>query len=176
MHRRDRISSGSSVSSVVSNFTRKSRESAKENIPSRLPRGPTPTKEQLSRNKETAPSSKSRDHVHLNGSSGTRSEPSSGSIQHASATSSASSTDGEPVSPVAQTGSIPVAQNSSVAAGLVTQTGSVSVGLVPKSSSTPVETGSTTLTTSYSHTGKVASPKVCVWSKWLDRQNAFLAL
>lgn len=166
MHRRDRISSGSSVSSVVSSFTRKSRESAKENIPSRLPRGLTSTKEQLSRNKETAPSSKSRDHVHLNGSSGTRSEPSTGSIRRASATSSASSTDGEPVSPVAQTGPIPVAQTGSASVGTVQQTGSTPVDTVP-------ETGSATLA-GYSQTGKVASPKVCVLSTKCIMQ--FLAL
>ena len=107
MHRRDRITSGSSVSSVVSSFTRKSKESAKENIPSKLPRGPAAPKEYVSRNKDVGNSyiSKTRDHVNQNGSTGSRSEQSSASSRRTSTASSVSSQDGEPASPVFQAGS-----------------------------------------------------------------------
>lgn len=108
MYRRDRIASGSSVSSVVSSFTRKSKESTKENVPSKLPRGPTNPKELVSRNKEPSHTfnSRSRDYTNQNGSSSARSEHSSVSSRRESATSSVSSTDGEPASPVTQTGSL----------------------------------------------------------------------
>ncbi|XP_060563578.1 septin-2B-like isoform X3 [Ruditapes philippinarum] len=106
MNRRDRITSGSSVSSVVSSFTRKSRESAKENIPSKLPRGPAVPKDLVNRNKDigNSYSSKTRDHANQNGSTGSRSEQSSASSRRTSAASSVSSQDGEPASPVFQTG------------------------------------------------------------------------
>ncbi|XP_052798424.1 septin-2B-like isoform X3 [Mya arenaria] len=74
MYRRDRVGSGSTVSSVVSSFSKKSKEAAKENIPSRLPRGQaTPKELTSSRNKDiskvkdstsTVPATaKSREHV-----------------------------------------------------------------------------------------------------------------
>lgn len=108
MYRRDRVASGSTVSSVVSSFSRKSREAAKENVPSKLPRGPTTPKElytSRSKDRETVTSTasfsfKSRDHhPSVNGSTGTRSDASSVSSRRESTNSSVSSVDGEPVSP-----------------------------------------------------------------------------
>lgn len=111
MYRRDRIgSSGSTVSSVVSSFTKKSRESAKENIPSKLPRGPTTPKELLGRS--SSMTSRSRDFGNQNGSTGSRSERSSVSSRHASTASSVSSLDGEPLSPVDKAGSPVTSDNS----------------------------------------------------------------
>lgn len=110
MYRRDRVGSGSTVSSVVSSFSQKSREASKDNVPSRLPRGPT-TKlkdsfSSKSRDKETVTSTasfsfKSRDHTNQNGSTGSRSDASSVSSRRESRTSSVSSyePDMEPVSP-----------------------------------------------------------------------------
>ena len=110
MHRRDRIGSGTSVSSVVSSFSKKSQEASKETLPSKLPRAPRPTRESFSgttksgRDKDSVTSTasfsfKSRDHAGLNGSTGSRSEASSVSSRRESTTSSVSSVDGEPNSP-----------------------------------------------------------------------------
>jgi len=112
MNRRDRVGSGSTVSSVVSSFTRKSQQAAKENIPSRLPRGPTTPKDLLNRTKSGEsvkakdttgggggrPSQEERASIRNGGSTGSRSEVSSVSSRRESTASSVSSE--PPASPV----------------------------------------------------------------------------
>ena len=115
MNRRDRVGSGSTVSSVVSSFTKKSQQAAKENIPSRLPRGPTTPKDLLNRTKSGEsvkvkdttggtgggggrPSQEERASIRNGGSTGSRSEVSSVSSRRESTASSVSSE--PPASPV----------------------------------------------------------------------------